>query len=123
MKARVSKDSRYTMVTSCAGVVFNQQAWTEVPPGREEEAIANPYLEIQEPEKQDTPVSGTVLIGESTVDSVVGFGIPEAINISISPHARRYANELGLTAADLAEVKGSGANGLILKSDLEALGG
>lgn len=61
MKAKVKENSKFKTVTSCAGIEFTQKSWTTVPIGTEEEALQNPYLEIEpditsEPDKAESTI-------------------------------------------------------------------
>ena len=65
MEARVEKTCKWPKVQSCAGVEFLKGEWTAVPPGREAEAKANPFLETRKgppvrkpkPEKVEEPAA------------------------------------------------------------------
>lgn len=104
MHAKVRADSPQSVIFACAGIPFVRGEWTEVPPGREAEAVANPYLEIRRDAdaKQETPRAEL----EEPAD-----------NLNISEAALSLAQEHGI---DLAQIEGSGSNGRILVSDVRA---
>lgn len=47
MLARVRESSVLKVITACSGINFVKHEWYEVPVGREEEALNNPYLEVR----------------------------------------------------------------------------
>ncbi|RMD64630.1 hypothetical protein D6833_04160 [Candidatus Parcubacteria bacterium] len=104
MRARVKADARFSMVTACGGIQFNRHEWANVPPGCEEEALRNPYLEVEDV----TP--------ESALDAP---DAPEAqdADVDATPDAHELAYEFGV---DLTQVQGSGKGGRILKRDVQA---
>jgi hypothetical protein len=46
MQARIKKNARYPTLNFFSGVEFVKSEWRPVPPGREEEARANDWLEV-----------------------------------------------------------------------------
>lgn len=82
MKARSNKPYP---ITAFGGLEYVVYEWRPVPPGNIQEALANPYLEIAEPDATEAAVL--------------------------------LAEEHGV---NLYNVSGSGADGRILKTDVEA---
>lgn len=100
--AMVQKDFRFPTVYSCAGREFVKYEYRQVPAGFEEEAKANPYLTTKE-------------VAEEERVEIVLTNVEE---VDATDSAIALANEKGV---DLAEVKGSGVGGRILKSDVETV--
>ena len=119
MRAKVRPDANWHVVTACGGVNFTQRDWTKVPPGREEEALNNPYLEVElgekkeaeEPvEKAPTPQPPPAL--EPDIDFVVEKYVEE---VDASYAARTLAAASGI---HLWSIKGSGRDGKITVTDV-----
>ena len=94
MRAKVKQDSRLSAITACAGVQFSKHHWTDVPPDRIAEALANPFLDIEvassEPEAEETKPM-------------------------ITEAAEKLAAETGV---DLSQVSGTGKDGLVTVADV-----
>lgn len=106
--ARVLPDSRWKLVTSCAGAEFSKLEWRQVPLGREEEALQNPLLEVKVIGDDEVPPA-------EKPDSKVEAPVEP---IKASSQARELAQEAGI---DLSEIEGSGRGGLITKRDVNDL--
>lgn len=99
MNAKVRESSKLGAITACSGVQYNRHTWIPVPPGREDEAIANPFLIVDD---EMPPES------ESIPDAVGEYDVTNS--------AYELAYEYGI---DLSEINGTGNDGRILKRDVE----
>ena len=103
MRAKVNDESRFPIITSCAGREFVKFEYREVPAGLEDEAKANPFLEIEteEPAAAELPVS---------------LSLPPKGEVDATESALALATE---SDVDLSLVEGTGVEGRIIKPDVE----
>jgi pyruvate/2-oxoglutarate dehydrogenase complex dihydrolipoamide acyltransferase (E2) component len=116
LKARVKKDSRFAPVTSCSGISFFRDSWTNVPLGFEKEAKANPYLETKEFDDEEEVVAEVISpeIVEVEPEIIETEPVPDEINATESAIA--LAKEMRIK---LSWVTGTGKNNKILQKDIE----
>lgn len=69
MEARVKKTCVWPKIQSCAGVEFLKGEWTAVPPGREAEAKANPFLDTRKAPAAPKPEAKAVEPDESAAEA------------------------------------------------------
>jgi len=120
LKARVRKDSRFAPITSCSGVSFFRDSWTNIPEGYEVEAKACEFLETKEFDTEPEPV-------EVLVDEEVEPEIEEAAEVEEKTEPVRDAPSATDEAISLARemkvrlswITGTGKNGKILIKDIE----
>jgi len=111
MRAKVKPDVRWHSITACAGVTFLKKEWTEVPPGREEEALNNEFLMV------DLGV-GQEGVAEASLPSSKPDE-PETADEPAEPEATRAAFEMAKSAGlDLADIVGTGDGGKVLAGDV-----
>ncbi len=125
MKARVKEKARYSTITACSGMMFTKNAWRYLPSEFVEEAENNAFLEVEEGDAERGPVAGPPAQPKVPAGAIDASGDPDAPlkevkapKIRVSPTARTLAEDAGL---DLATIKGSGSNGMIVKGDVLAL--
>ena len=115
MRAKVRPDANWHVVTACGGVNFTQRDWTNVPPGREEEALNNPFLEVElgekkakeSVEKAPTPQPPPAL---EPVSKVYDF---ESVDASQAAKTLASASSISLS-----DVTGTGYGGKITVTDV-----
>jgi hypothetical protein len=69
MQARVKQDFRWKTLIALGGVEFVKNEWRTVPPGKEKEAQAHPFLEI-EAVKPDAETLLDRMVAETVVNAV-----------------------------------------------------
>ena len=126
IQARVKKDSKINPVVSCSGIMFFKEDWAIVPDGFEGEAKNNPYLETAkykveakpkpELEVKATPEPEIVATPEAKPDPTASAEVVEGTP-NATDEAIKFAGEMRVK---LSWVTGTGKNGRILKSDVEA---
>lgn len=123
MRARLKPDARLHVVTACAGINFTKHEWLRVPEGREEEALNNPYLEIEIGEsKEAEPVDDLPehRLEQDTDSPQEPPPAPELVE--------RFADDVDATEAartlaaassiDLWSVEGTGQDGKVTVTDV-----
>lgn len=115
MRAKVKPDVGLHVVTACAGVHFTDKSWQEVPSGREEEALNNPYLVVD---------LGESITAENVVEEVAPPPTLEPdfetivlydVDTNASEAARTLAGASGIS---LLEITGTGRDGKITVTDV-----
>lgn len=120
--ARVKPDSRFNPVTACSGVTFFKHTDVFVPTGFEEEAKANPYLDVKEwVEPEPEPESETATPEPEFSKPEIAILDPEPeeepeVEINATAAAIEYAAEHGI---DLSDVEGTGSDGKIILRDVK----
>lgn len=135
MRARVKPDDNWHVVTACAGINFTKNDWLEVPPGREEEALNNPHLEVDlgkalvaekiiSPPETPPPSAPDELekaIIEEETETILELHVVDKrephvldeVSASDAAHTLALASDI-----DLRSIKGSGKDGLITVTDV-----
>lgn len=124
MRARVKPDARLHVVTACAGINFTKREWFRVPEGREEEALNNPYLEVELGENKevepvdDHPIHRLEPEAEPPQDEpppVPEFVESVAYAVDATEAARTLAAASGI---DLWSIEGTGQDGKVTVTDV-----
>ena len=117
MRAKVRPVCKQNMITSCGGKHFVKSEWLAVPIGREDEALENPFLmveEIPDPDAKENTFKPVYEIPEEEVEEEVEEVI-EDINYNITDKAYELATKEKI---DLSEIVGSGSGGKITVPDI-----
>lgn len=117
MRAKVKPDVRWHSITACAGVTFLKKVWTEVPPGREEEALNNEFLMVDLGVGQEGVAEAS--LPSSKPDEPETADEPAEPAEPAEPEATRAAFEMAKSAGlDLADIVGTGDGGKVLAGDV-----
>jgi len=115
MLARVKKECRWNAIMAFGGYEYVKSEYRPVPETAHAEAKRHPYIETKtKPEK--AVAKPTEKKAEVKADKAPVEKAKEPKPSGVSQAANKLAKEYGV---DLKEVKGTGAAGMVTKSDVE----
>ena len=115
LKARVNKDSRFPIITSCSGITFFRDRWIDIPERFEAEAKRSEFLETKEFDAEPEPVEV-----EPEIVKVAVKLEEKSAPVKVAPDATDGALSLAREKkVRLSWITGTGKNGKILVKDIE----